>query len=60
MMKPLSQTGGLTGPGEIFGRQPTTDELRLSAEFLQQAEPASRWRQFAHVLLASNELQYVD
>ncbi|MFN7682789.1 MAG: PSD1 and planctomycete cytochrome C domain-containing protein [Planctomyces sp.] len=44
----------------LFGRQPTADEMRLSAEFLQQAEPASRWRQFAHVLLASNELQYVD
>ena len=44
----------------LFGRQPTADEMRLSAEFLQQAEPVSRWRQFAHVLLASNELQYVD
>jgi cytochrome c553 len=44
----------------LFGRQPTADEMRLSEDFLQQAEPGSRWRQFAHVLLASNELQYVD
>ncbi|MFM7057544.1 MAG: PSD1 and planctomycete cytochrome C domain-containing protein [Planctomycetota bacterium] len=44
----------------LFGRPASAEELRLSEEFLQQADPQSRWRQYAHVLLASNELQYVD
>ncbi len=44
----------------LFGRPATADEVRLSEEFLQQADPESRWRQYSHVLLASNELQYVD
>ncbi|MFM8725387.1 MAG: DUF1553 domain-containing protein, partial [Planctomycetaceae bacterium] len=44
----------------LFGRPATAGEQRLSEDFLGQADVASRWRQFAHVLLASNELQYVD
>jgi len=44
----------------LFGRPATVDEQRLSEDFLGQVDAAGRWRQFAHVLLASNELQYVD
>ena len=44
----------------LFGRPATADEQRLSEDFLRQVDAAGRWRQFAHVLLASNELQYVD
>ncbi len=44
----------------LFGRAATPVEVQLAEEFLQQADAATRWRQYAHVLLASNELQYVD
>jgi len=46
----------------LFARQPTSDELRLAIEFLQEPDNSkmSRWQQYAQVLLASNEALYVD
>lgn len=46
----------------VFGRSPTADELRLGVEFVAGGgdNDAARWTQFAHVLLASNELLMVD
>ena len=46
----------------LFGREPAQAETRLALEFL--AGPAgpemSRWEQYAQLLLASNEMLYVD
>lgn len=47
----------------LYFRQPTEDELRLSLQFLGEssvAVPDQRWQQYLHVLLASNELQFLD
>jgi hypothetical protein len=46
----------------LFGRDPLPDEVRLALEFLARPDPAgmSRWEEYAHVLLASNEMLYVD
>jgi len=50
----------------ILQRNPDSDELRLSLEFLDRSAESdpksklSRWEQLAHVLLLTSELQYVD
>ena len=46
----------------LFSREPDARELRLGTEFLKQATEAelSRWEQYAHLLLCSNEMLYVD
>jgi hypothetical protein len=45
----------------LYGRQPSADEMRLGLEYLAPgADDQSRWKQYAHVLLAANELLYVD
>jgi hypothetical protein len=47
-----------------FGRAPATRELELAERFLQlppkSDDKLTRWQQYAQVLLASNELMYVD
>ncbi len=49
-----------------YGRDPTENEKQASQEFLrdaQKARPTDRlnaWEQFAQVILASNEFQWVD
>jgi hypothetical protein len=47
-----------------FGRAPETQELELAERFLQlptkPSDKLTRWQQYAQVLLASNELMYVD
>jgi hypothetical protein len=47
----------------LFSRPATEDEARLGREFLgdsKDEERCKRWKQYAHVLLASNEFLYVD
>ncbi len=46
----------------LFGREPTTEERELVLEFLgeQDEKHAERWKQYAQVLLASNELLMID
>jgi hypothetical protein len=45
----------------LYGRAPTDVETRLGMEFLQRGDDhAARWQQYAHVLLAANELLFVD
>lgn len=46
----------------LFGRDPTTEERELALEFLgdQDDRHAERWKQYAQVLLASNELLMLD
>ncbi|MEX2560457.1 MAG: PSD1 and planctomycete cytochrome C domain-containing protein [Pirellulales bacterium] len=49
----------------LFGREPTEGETIIAHEFLAQAgsEPsaaAEAWRQYLEVLLASNELMFID
>ena len=50
----------------LYSRAPTEEEVRLAVGFLRadgtQDGPAAaeRWQQYAHVLLAANELLYVD
>lgn len=46
----------------LFGRDPEKVETRLALEFLARpdAPGMSRWEQYAQLLLASNELLYVD
>jgi hypothetical protein len=47
---------------DVFARAPTSQEIRLGEEFLNGCGEgdASRWIQFAQVLLASNELFMID
>lgn len=46
----------------LFGREPTADERALALEFLGEKDEkhTERWKQYAHVLLASNELLMID
>jgi hypothetical protein len=46
----------------LYGRAPTRTELRLGLDFLSRPEnPAlARWTQYAQILLASNEMMYLD
>ncbi len=46
----------------LFSRNPSRDELKLALAFLRRPETPemSRWDQYAQMLLASNEMFYVD
>jgi len=46
----------------VFGRAPDRAERAAALEFLRKPDEGSmtRWQQFAQVLLASNEMLYVD
>jgi hypothetical protein len=49
----------------LFGRPPTDRELLLSVAFLTEGKPGGqaerdRWLEYAQVLLASNELLFID
>jgi hypothetical protein len=46
----------------LFGREPEAAEVGLALSFLRRPAPAgpTRWEQYAQVLLASNEMLYVD
>ena len=46
----------------LFGREPRAEEFRMALEFLRKPSggEASRWEQYAQMLLASNEMTYVD
>ncbi len=46
----------------LYGRLPSATELRLGLEFIEGADStgASGWEQYAQVLLAANEMMYVD
>lgn len=44
-----------------YGRLPTATQIGVARAFLKTEGPADRaWRDFAHVILASNEFQFVD
>ncbi|MCZ2343477.1 MAG: PSD1 and planctomycete cytochrome C domain-containing protein [Bacteroidales bacterium] len=47
-----------------FGRKPDANELRLGMAFLQRKPTAddklTPWQQYAQILLATNELMYID
>jgi hypothetical protein len=47
----------------LYGRSPNDAERRLGREFIEDPRTESKlvaWQQYAHVLLASNELLFVD
>jgi hypothetical protein len=46
----------------LFSRAPTEEETRLALKFFDVPEEKRelRWSQYAQVLLASNELLYLD
>jgi hypothetical protein len=46
----------------LFGRAPEVEEMQLAQEFLRQPPAAemSVWAQYAQLLMASNEMLYVD
>lgn len=45
----------------LYGRPPTDAEVELGLSFLDGGDARSaRWRQYAHVLLAANEMLFVD
>jgi hypothetical protein len=46
----------------LFGREPSREESELALEFLRRPANAgaTRWEQYAQLLLASNEMMYVD
>ena len=43
-----------------LGRRPTTDEHRLTLEFLSDGEPVDQWTQVFQTLFASADFRYVD
>ena len=46
---------------ELYGRAPDSGELELADAFLNASDDrASRWREYCQVLLAANELLFVD
>ena len=46
----------------LFGREPEETEAKLALEFLRKpgTSQMTRWEQYAQLLLASNEMLYVD
>ena len=46
----------------LFAREPEREEMKLALEFLRKPESngLTRWEQYAQMLLASNEMMYVD
>lgn len=47
----------------LFSRSPTATEQKLGLEYLSDSageERANRWKQYTHVLLASNEILFLD
>ena len=46
----------------LFGREPERAELKLALDFLRrpEVEEMPRWEQYAQMLLAANEMLYVD
>ena len=46
----------------LFGRPPENVEIKLALEFLHRPAGSgmSRWEEYAQLLLASNEMMYVD
>ena len=54
----------------VYQRKPTAAELQLGLKFLSTTpdkpgytvvgEPVTAWREYAHVLLSSNEFQFID
>jgi hypothetical protein len=47
----------------LYSREPTPREVELGLAYLQSdpdLEPVTAWTQYAHVLLISNDLLYVD
>jgi hypothetical protein len=45
----------------LYARPPTDKELRFGLGFLREEDDRSaRWQQYAHVLLAANEMLFVD
>jgi hypothetical protein len=46
----------------LFSRPPTAEEARLASDFLRRPATGglTRWEQYAQLLLASNEMLYVD
>lgn len=46
----------------LFGRDPSREERTLAVEFLRKPAQGEtcRWDQYAQLLLASNEMNYVD
>jgi hypothetical protein len=44
----------------LYGRPAEAAEIRLGLEFLQASDPNARRKQYAQVLLAANEMLYID
>jgi hypothetical protein len=45
----------------LYGRPASEAEVQLAQSFLKEGtDETARWRQYAHVLLAANEMLYVD
>ena len=46
----------------LYGRKPSTLELDIALKFLQSPSESklTRWEQYSHALLASNEMNYID
>jgi hypothetical protein len=44
----------------LFGRPPSQNELELALEYLQSAPSDDAWQNYAHALMASNEMTFLD
>ena len=45
---------------QLMGRAPTLNELNLGQQYIRRCEPEDAWQQYAQVLLASNEMMFID
>ena len=47
---------------QLFGREPDREETAVAAAFLRQPTAAglTRWEQYTQMLLAANEMMYLD
>jgi cytochrome c553 len=44
----------------LYGRPPTDAEVRLGLAFIGGGDGTTRWQQYAHMLLAANEMLFID
>jgi hypothetical protein len=44
----------------LFAREPDAAELKMGLDYVKTGEQSERWPEYAHALLISNEMMYVD
>ena len=55
-----AQTNIITLYRRLLARDPTSSELELGQTFVENCNDVDAWQQYAQVLLASNEMMFID